>query len=101
MKHDLIICPKCEAEYLPCEIFIPNIFFGNNYKIDKDSTGKIVNKENYKLNTEESYICDYCNTPFKVKTNIRFSIIIDEKHNFNEDYIMQINKKPKIFLDES
>lgn len=81
-----IKCPKCGYEYLPSEIYLPNTFFGKNYRIDRDENGKIVNFSGEKMNLNESFECWNCHTAFKVHTVVMFQCSIDKEKNFNEDY---------------
>ena len=115
MKHniiyDFIICPCCGAQYLPCEIYVPTAFFGGWYiNIDKDKNGRIIEDDkpihdrhvlNNRMNVMEHYICDYCNTPFDIEAKVSFRCTVDDRHNFNKDYSVSLDNKPKILLDES
>ena len=68
-----IICPKCKAEYLPCEIFYPDNFLGKVKKIKKSSNGKIISFDDVILQNDELFICDYCETAFTVDVNFQFT----------------------------
>lgn len=99
-RFDIICCPNCGAEYLPREIYVPDAFFGKNVDIEKEHlTHKIIYDGGKPLGLNESYICDYCNTPFIVKAYIRFSVQEDERHNFNKLYATSL-KKNSLFLSE-
>ena len=99
-RIDIISCPKCGAEYLAREIYIPDAFFGKDTDIEKDyTTHRILHDLGRPLNLNESYICDYCNTPFIVKAYIRFNVEEDTRHNFNKPYVTSL-KKNSLFLSE-
>ena len=95
-----IKCPKCGREYLPSEIFIPEYFFGKPTTIERDAnTGKIVNFYGKDMDLTERYICDKCNTPFKILAKVQFTCTEDFKYNFNEDYTTNL-KPQSLFLSE-
>lgn len=99
-KVDIISCPKCGAEYLANEIYIPKNFFGNVKTVDRDpESHKILAYYGDLINTKEHYICDFCNTPFNINANIVFNTDIDEQHDFNQSYC-SILEKSSLFLDE-
>lgn len=97
-KLTVITCPKCGAEYLPSEIYIPNAFFGKPDFIKRDIDGHICDIIGSTLDTEESYCCDSCNTTFKVTAKISFSAQIDERADFDSDYETAL--KPRFTLKE-
>lgn len=91
-----ITCPQCNAEYLPEEVFVT--LLDKTYFIDKtDDTHQITNS-NYNGQVEESFICNYCNTKFKVIGKLTFTSFIDNKFNFNEAYKTQL--KSNLILSE-
>lgn len=99
-RFDIITCPNCGAEYLPREIYIPDAFFGKDPDIEKDCTTHTIIYDGGKpLGLNESYICDYCNTPFIVKAYIRFNVEEDVRHNFNKLHVTSL-KKNSLFLSE-
>lgn len=98
-KLDKIICPCCGAEYLPVEIFIPKAFFGKPTRIIKDENHKIIDVVGPKQNFKEEYICDYCNTPFKVLAKTQFVTKSEIKFDFDSDYTSSL-KKQSLFLEE-
>ena len=99
-RIDVITCPNCGAEYLAREIFVPDSFFGKSVDIEKDHlTHKILHDFGRPLGLNESYICDYCNTPFIIKTYIRFNVEEDVRHNFNKVHTTPL-KKNSLFLSE-
>ena len=96
----MIKCPRCGAEYLPKEIYIPRAFFGTADDINKDSIShKVIDYCGTNMDTNESYICGYCNVPFLVSARVTFSTKEDKKHNFTEDYKTKLVKE-QIFLSE-
>ena len=95
-----IECPKCGRQYLPAEIYIPNAFFGKPSEIERTNTGKIEMFDGTSLDPVEEYVCDTCNTKFKVVATIGFkSSEVDPKKSFNSVYSTQIHTK-KISLFE-
>ena len=98
-KFETISCPACNYEYLPSELYLPKIFFGNPEYIERDSTGKISGYSGTSINLFETYICDKCNTAFKVAAKIGFSTEIDKLGDFDADYSSLVNKNT-LFLEE-
>ena len=99
-RIDIITCPQCGAEYTAGEIFIPESFVGTPKNIEKEgTTHKILFDGGKPMDTKESYVCDYCNTPFKVSAYVRFNVEEDSVHNFNKNFITPL-KKSVLFLDE-
>lgn len=99
-QYDVIKCPCCGTEYLPAEIFLPNAFLGKPSNIDKEHiTGKITNFYGKTMDTKEHYVCDRCNTPFKISAKIQFFTREDENYNFEEEYTSSLHK-PSLFLNE-
>ena len=80
-----IICPKCGAEYLPCEIYYPNQFLGYSKSIDK-LEGKIESFSGNNMNLEESFICDHCDTKFTVTSKVSFKTQIIDKYDVSKAY---------------
>lgn len=99
-RIDIINCPHCGAEYTAGEIFIPSVFLGVPQDIEKEGlTHRILFDGGKPMNTRESYICDYCNTPFKISAYVKFNVEEDTLHNFNKSYVTSL-KKNSLFLDE-
>lgn len=99
MKNfDVIRCPKCNKEYLPSEIFIPNAFFGAPDIIKRDTEGHIIDYIGKGLDPTEKYTCDLCNTTFDILAKLSFETNIDEGSNFAEEYVSV--PKVKFKLDE-
>ena len=100
MKKLVITCPRCGAEYLPQQIYIPSVFFGKASYIERDeTTHEIVDICGSNLDLNEEYICDFCHVPFTVTAKISFNTKEDTKRNFDEDYTTPL-KKEKILLSE-
>ena len=84
---EVIICPKCKAEYLPSEIFVPKSFFGNPTYIEKTEDGKLLTALGNIGDTKEKYTCDYCNCTFTIDavTTYKTKILVDE--DFSTEYV--------------
>lgn len=93
-----IICPSCGAEYLPCEIYYPDQFLGKSYSIDKIN-GKIESFNGANMDLEESYICNHCNTKFKVNAKVSFKSQIIDKYDMSKSYATPLFED-KITLSE-
>lgn len=89
-KYEIITCPHCGREYLPAEIFVPKAFFGKPYDIDRYSDGKIDSYCGNTMCTQETYNCDGCGTTFKVRAKVFFNVEVDEKTNFNKEFVSKI-----------
>jgi hypothetical protein len=86
-----IVCPNCGAEYYPQEIFVLSEL--NNSHIVKDEEGKILC--DLKLDTNEMYVCDFCNTSFHVNMSMDFTV---SQHQISP-HVTKLKKTP-LFLDE-
>ena len=84
-KNQYIVCPKCGAEYLPCEIYYPKSFLGDSLQIDKIK-GKIESFSGNPMDLEETYICDHCDTKFKAIAKVSFKTQIVEKYDMSKSY---------------
>jgi len=98
-KIPLITCPVCGQTYVPGEIFMPESFFGNQKEIIKNEQGKIEFYTGDDMDLEEEYVCDSCMTKLKIKANLTFDVVPEEK--FDEEYVSEINKPAKIKLKET
>lgn len=99
-RIDIIMCPHCGAEYTAGEIYIPEYFLGVPQNVEREGvTHRILFDGGKQMNTKETYVCDYCNTPFKVSAYIKFNVEEDKMHNFNKNYVTSL-KKSTLFLDE-
>lgn len=96
-KIKVIKCPKCGREYLPAEIFYPKHFFGKVSDIIKDYSGEIIAFTGDTMNLSETYICDNCNTSFKVSAKINFDVEVDQATNFAQDYVTKPEQKFSLF----
>ena len=90
-KFEIIECPKCGYEYLPVEIFVPRAYFGRPENIVRDEKGKIVSYEGTSVDLFEKYICDKCNTEFRVVSKLQLTTELGFPNNFNEDYVTKID----------
>jgi len=84
MKRPVIKCPKCNAEYMAAEIFLPDYFVGHPEHIIKGVDHNILGYAGNDMDLEEEYQCDYCNTKFKVSTTVTFKTT-EIKEVFDED----------------
>lgn len=98
-SQELIYCPYCGYEYVPAEIFIPNEVFGHPTFIRRTDKGHIETIAGKKMDLEETYKCDNCDTTFKVKMNINFTSQIDTVNDFKHNYTTKL--KSNISLKES
>lgn len=99
-KLNIIKCPKCEAEYLPGEIFYPKLFLGQPSDVERDGLGKIIYANDGEQELEESYTCDKCNTKFIVKANITYNIQKDTISDPSDDYVTK-KYKGELYLEEN
>jgi len=101
MKKRIIIpCPKCKAEYLPCEIFIPQSFLGDARNIVKDNDGHILDYDRGEMDTEETYICDKCGATLRVKCKILFSVDERTNQDFDSAFISSIKEENIEFAED-
>ena len=84
-KLQYITCPKCGAEYLPCEIYYPKLFLGESRQIDKIN-GRIDNFSGKYMDLEETFICDHCETKFKVTAKVQFKTQVIDKYDMSKAY---------------
>ena len=99
-EFNVIKCPKCEAEYLPGEIFYPKHFLGQPSDVERDALGKIIYANGAQQQLEESYVCDKCNTKFIVKANITYNTQIDPLADTNDEYTTK-KYKGELQLEEN
>ena len=92
-KYNVIYCPNCGAEYLPAEIYLPNEFLGKPSHIEKNFEGKIIDFCDNTMNLCETYICDKCDTKFKISARVNFKTEAMPNESFNKDYVTEIPKK--------
>lgn len=87
MENNLIVkCPHCGREYLLCEIVYPNSLLGYATDIERDIYGKIIYHNSNEISDTESYTCDECRKPFKVKTKIICETSKDTTNDFEVSY---------------
>lgn len=95
-REKVIKCPHCGCEYLPAEIYLPNELLGRPKNIDKEHmTGRIMEYMGSSMNLKETYMCDRCDTLFKVTANINFNTQKIEDAKYKTSF-----KKEKLFLRE-
>lgn len=93
----IILCPACNAQYAPEEIFTSLLNHDQIIKKDLDTHELI----DYDVNNccQEIYTCDFCDTTFKINARLQFTSFIDSNANFNELYSTKLNPSV-IRLDE-
>lgn len=94
----IIKCPNCGTEYLPAEIYYPNVFLGKPLNIVRSVDGKILGFDGNSMNDTETYKCDNCNSLFEVVSTTNFTSKLVE--GTSEEYVTKLNKN-KLFLEES
>lgn len=92
MERKLVVCPHCNAEYLPAEIYIPKSLLGQPSNIIKNSQGKIISFLGDSIEQKEYYICDYCNKSFDIICDMEFTTSRGISEFFNEDYTRLVSK---------
>ena len=85
-------CPKCGAEYLPCEIFLPDYLLGKAKDIIKDEDGKILDFGGLEPDLSEKFECEYCKTSLKISARVWYSATLEKTSNFDEEYVSSIHK---------
>ena len=90
-KFEIIECPKCGYEYLPAEIFIPDAYFGRPQDILRDDSGKIVSYEGSSIDLFEKYICDKCNTEFRIVSKLQLTTELSFPGSFDEEYVTKLD----------
>ena len=98
-REEYIVCPKCGREYLPCEIYYPKHFFGTAQEVDRFSNGKIDCHNGKPMDLEETYVCDHCDTKFRVTATIKFKTTEITKHDMSKAYVTPLFDE-KITLSE-
>lgn len=91
-KFEIIECPHCKYEYLPAEIFVPRAYFGHPENIQRDENGKLVSYDGTSVDLFEKYICDNCNTEFRVVSKLQLTTELDFPGNFNFEYVTNLEK---------
>ena len=90
-KFELIECPKCGYEYLPAEIFVPKYYFGHPEEITRDENGKIVSYEGTSVDLFEKFICDNCDTEFRIVSKLQLTTELTFPGSFNDEYVTKID----------
>ena len=85
-----IACPNCGYEYLPAELFVSTIAFGNPGEIQRDDNGKIIDFTGTSLDLKETYECDKCGKTFKINGKMNFNVELDKTLDFDEDYSFKL-----------
>ena len=98
-RKDIISCPYCGSEYTAGEIFIPEFFLGKPQNIERDSNHKIIEDYGKKMNLNETFVCEFCNTPFDIEAEVSFKIIAKPDYNFNVSYSTPL-ERAVLFLNE-
>lgn len=73
MENNIIRCPKCGREYLPCEIYLPDAFLGRARVISRNEEGQIDYIDGSNMDLVETYQCD-CGHRFKVEAKVNFHV---------------------------
>ena len=89
-KIEYVVCPKCNREYLPAEIYYPDQFLGKPTDIYKLNNGKVDHFEGQSMNLEETYICDNCGTHFKTIATVKFRTVELKKYDFSKSYVTNL-----------
>lgn len=101
LRKDIVIkCPRCDCEYLPGEIYLPKHLVGQPKEVERTVEGKIWMYDGIEQNTEETFICEKCGKPFKVKASMSFETTYDAAHDFSEDFSTPLYKEDRIHLEE-
>ena len=99
-KINTIICPYCDREYTPDEIYIPDIILGKTKEVLRNSDGSIDIIEYEKApDLVENYVCDKCGKPFIVKANIEFTTAKNIKLE-KGNYKIPLYREDRITLKE-
>ena len=71
-KSEIVRCPVCGAEYLAGEIYLPIEFLGQPNYVQRNSNNEVINYFGTSINPVEHYICDFCDSKFKVFAKTQF-----------------------------
>ena len=87
--RQVIKCPYCGYEHLPCEVLYPENVVGQSDNIVRDALGKIIYvdyKEDEEPLAEEVYVCDGCGREFVVEVETKYKARPqDECLDFTQD----------------
>ena len=89
-KFITITCPNCGYEYLPAELFVANVAFGNPGDIQRNDEGKIIDFTGKSLDLKETYECDKRGKTFKINGKMNFNVELDKTLDFDEDYSFKL-----------
>ena len=87
-----ITCPVCGREYLPEEIFLRNEMYGHPKAVVRDDKGKIIGFSGTTAHFYETYICDGCDTPFRVNGSLSFRADVAPVSKFEEEYVSKFER---------
>ena len=96
-KFEIIECPVCGYEYLPAEIFVPKAYFGTPTNIQRNEQGKLVSYEGTSVDLFEKYICDKCDTEFRIVSKLQLTTEEALPEKFTEDYVTKL--EPNLFAE--
>ena len=75
------------------KIFVPKYYFGTPSNIERDEQGKLLSYEGSSVDLFEKYICDRCNTEFRVVSKLQLTTELFFPGNFNEeDYTVKLKR---------
>lgn len=94
-----ITCPKCGKEFLPGEIYLPKHFLGQPETILRNNQGQIEDYDGIPMDLNEEFICDKCNSHFKVTAKVSFKTIDLPKYDMSNNYRTSLFEE-KLTLDE-
>ena len=100
-KEIVIRCPKCECEYLPGEIYMSDYLVGKPRDVERTYDGKIFLYDGIEQNLEESFVCEKCGKPFKVKATMSFETTYDAEHDFSEAHTVPLYSGDRLHLEEN
>lgn len=91
-KTPVIRCPFCGCEYLPGEIYMPGALIGQPDEVIRDSFGKIIYEDYYKVSHNpdmtEHFTCDHCEKPFIVEATVTYKAREEAPENdFTTKYV--------------
>lgn len=101
LRKDIVIkCPSCDCEYLPGEIYIPNRLIGQPKEVERTVEGRIWMYDGIEPDMEETFICEKCGKPFKIKAKLSFDTEYNSKYDFSEEFSTPIYGNDRLHLEE-
>lgn len=94
-----IVCPGCDTEYLPGEIYLPKHFLGQPKDIERDIMGKIILADGIEQNLTENFVCPKCGKHLVIEADVKYKVTVDSRNNFSEDFTVPIYTD-RVFLKE-